>query len=771
MIVYNLRCSFTLVSDYFIHSMGHEKKTSDELKSSTSLIVKQRSMRRGERFLMLRRPSYLLRISRFPCTGGLRFNSQSPALLPFQSSAWLLEPSDREQKKFFRVISSRQQYPKLSKHLAESFTNFVFRLNEAFDKLRHDASFTNMHNTSLDARNQALNILFEEIIKQIENYDSRAPFKFSLDEAIQPRRVSNLIQQLVNIKLLHNRQWSEIIGIEEVTESAIFEYILEKHLGHILFNEVLPKTLPSVSLANRPLDLSNPSTWYPKARELKRTIVMHLGPTNSGKTFNALQKLKQCNRGYYAGPLRLLAREAYERFRKEGLRCNLSTGEEMIDDLDSMGNKAGLTSGTIEMISLTTMYDVVVLDEIQMMGDTERGWAWTNALLGARAKEIHVCGEGSVLPLIHKIAAVTGDNVVVKEYERLGGLVVEPNPIARNFKNLKPGDCLIAFSKKRILKYKLEIERTTNFKVAVVYGSLPPEIRAKQAAMFNSGESEILVASDAIGMGLNLSIKRVIFLENSKFNGTEQLPLEIPIIKQIAGRAGRFKSDSGEKSIGYVSALDRSILKTVKDALATPTTYLETARIWPPDNVVEKLMTKYPTGYKLSALVEQFEENLKTSSNALFSLSDISKKIELLQEIESSVKLSVSDMLKLSYAPVKRSNLVLSTFLKFCKTVAKKESRSIIDYSLPLYKLNPEYTTDDTMTLENYEELHQIIVLFMWMHIRYPTYFIDIESAIDFGNNCEYILFQKLLLLKRDPYIKKSFPIKSPRTYRSQKTN
>ena len=132
-------------------------------------------------------------------------------------------------------------------------------------------------------------------------------------------------------------------------------------------------------------DLRYPLEWYPATRTLQRTIHLHVGPTNSGKTYHALKTLEEAGSGVYAGPLRLLAHEVFQRLNTQGKTCDLSTGDERIIRTAD-GKPSQMQSGTVEMIPLNKELDVAVVDEIQMIGSDSRGWAWTQALLGLRAK-------------------------------------------------------------------------------------------------------------------------------------------------------------------------------------------------------------------------------------------------------------------------------------------------------------------------------------------------------------------------------------------------
>ena len=250
-------------------------------------------------------------------------------------------------------------------------------------------------------------------------------------------------------------------------------------------------------------DLRYPVEWYPHTRALQRQIHLHVGPTNSGKTYHALKSLEQAQSGIYAGPLRLLAHEVYTRLNARGKPCHLITGDERqyVEGMD-----AQMSSCTVEMVPTNYIVDVAVIDEIQMIGHNERGWAWTQAVLGLQAKELHLCGEERTVPLIRELVAAMGDNLEVHHYQRLSPLKTMSSSLGSQLKGLRKGDCVVAFSKERIHQMKRVIESWTKKRVAIVYGSLPPEIRAQQAELFNDPDNDydILVASDAIGMGLNL---------------------------------------------------------------------------------------------------------------------------------------------------------------------------------------------------------------------------------------------------------------------------
>lgn len=330
-------------------------------------------------------------------------------------------------------------------------------------------------------------------------------------------------------------------------------------------------------------DLTKPHEWYPHARLNRRKIIYHGGPTNSGKTYEALERLKLANKGMYLGPLRLLAAEIYEKLTAAGVYCNLYTGQERREIPFATHGAA-----TVEMASVVDDFDVVVIDEIQMIEDQERGFAWTRALLGSRAKEIHVCGGLEAKEIVERIAKACGDDFELRTYKRFAELKVSVQCLAKSlkdvnsYKNVQAGDCIVAFSRNDIFAIKREIETATSYKCCVIYGSLPPETRSEQARRFNNPNSgyDILVASDAIAMGLNLSIRRIIFNSIYKHDGTGIVRLGHSAVKQISGRAGRRNSlyPFGEvtcrvpEDMEYLRQCMGTEIKTIKKAGLMPTT-------------------------------------------------------------------------------------------------------------------------------------------------------------------------------------------------------
>ena len=306
---------------------------------------------------------------------------------------------------------------------------------------------------------------------------------------------------------------------------------------------------------NRILELvpMRPEMEFAEVREMHRHFILHIGPTNSGKTFRSLERLKLARRGVYLGPLRLLALEVYEQMNKYEVPCTMRTGQECIEEDGSR-----VTASTIEMADFDENYDIAVIDEAQMVTDPDRGHSWTKAILGIRAGEIHICMSPAAEQAIIHLIELCGDDYEVERYERKTALICEDEPFVFP-DDVRKGDALIVFSKKSVLDVAGRLEEQ-KINASVIYGSLPPEIRRRQMHQFNRGKTKVVVATDAIGMGLNLPVRRIVFLQAEKYDGVSRRPLLVSEIKQIAGRAGRF----GIYDSGYVTAMGEEALQYIR---------------------------------------------------------------------------------------------------------------------------------------------------------------------------------------------------------------
>ena len=253
--------------------------------------------------------------------------------------------------------------------------------------------------------------------------------------------------------------------------------------------------------------------------------------------------------------------------------CSLVTGEEQIRVPGSR-----VQSSTVEMADLNTHYDVAVIDECQMIADRDRGGAWSAAILGLCAEEIHACASPDAEALLTRIISECGDELTIIRHERMTKLEVEKEGFQFPT-SVRPGDALIVFSKARVHAVAAEL-RSRGVRVSLIYGALPPDVRRNQAERFHRKETDVVVSTDAIAMGMNLPIERVVFLESEKYDGDITRTLTDAEIKQIAGRAGRY----GMYDTGYVNAFGFKGL--IAQGLAKPLLPLTEAVIRFPESLL-----------------------------------------------------------------------------------------------------------------------------------------------------------------------------------------
>ena len=355
---------------------------------------------------------------------------------------------------------------------------------------------------------------------------------------------------------------------------------------------------------------------YPAARSLKRHFILHLGPTNSGKTYTALQAYKNAVRGVYLAPLRLLAYEIFEQMNSEDILCSMVTGEEIIDIPFSKH-----ISATVEMADVNTYYDVAVIDECQLVADEQRGGAWTEAILGIAANEVHLCASENALGILTKLIEMCGDTYTVEYHERFVPLVPDETPFVFP-QSARKNDALIAFSKKAVLSYAEQL-KNHGMTASVIYGDLPYDVRRKEVDRFINGETDVVISTDAIGMGLNLPIERVVFLEMNKFDGKRKREITSDEALQIAGRAGR----RGKYEIGYyTSAVDTELL---------------TEKIQQGNSPISKARLRFPKNLiKVDMPLSQIMELWETISfdKELFSAIDLSREIRLCKRAENLIE-------------------------------------------------------------------------------------------------------------------------------------
>ena len=447
---------------------------------------------------------------------------------------------------------------------------------------------------------------------------------------------------------------------------------------------------------------------FPTARSLNREIIFNVGPTNSGKTYSALQELKNADTGFYLAPLRLLALEGYEDLNKSGVNCSLITGEEEIIDEESTH-----ISSTIEMINPDIEVDVCVIDEIQMIGDRDRGWAWANALIGAPAKKVILTGSSDALEVVKEIAKYLNEPLTVVEFERKNPLKVMDRATPIN--KLQKNTAIVTFSRKEVLALKNKV--SPFFDVSVIYGNLSPEVRREEARRFREGESQILIATDAIAMGLNLPIKTILFARDNKFDGLRRRELTSSEILQISGRAGRY----GLHENGLVGALDFPTLMTIKGKFKQklPPIKLPISVMASLEHVL--LIGEILQTNNLFEILDFFASNMEFEGP--FVAANIDSMIEV-SKIVDEYNLDLVSKYHLACAPVSiNSPYLQKVFHRYIKHI---ENDEVVPFSET--KNLPKKAISFNALL-NAEDRVKEVSLYLWLSFKFSDKFLEIDKA------------------------------------------
>ena len=390
-----------------------------------------------------------------------------------------------------------------------------------------------------------------------------------------------------------------------------------------------------------------PDSMIEQGSFLPRRFVLHSGPTNSGKTHDALEALKNAVTGVYLGPLRLLALEMFDRINGEGIPCNLLTGEEQQNVEGAL-----ITASTIELCDYTKWYDVAVIDEAQMISDPDRGSHWLKALCLVQAKEVHVCCAPEAESLMTELIESLGAPYETVRHERLVPLVFSGK--CNGLQDVQDGDAVIAFSRKNVLNIAGLLEQHHK-NASVIYGALPPEARREEVRRYTSGETTVVVATDAIGMGISLPIRRIVFADTSKFDGKERRPLRPVEIKQISGRAGRY----GMFDLGEVLAMNN--VRSIRRGFEEDVPDLSALRIPFPRELLETdyTLSELLSGWKNLPPVEAFDREDVRDAEFLLQV--------LGSEQEKAPKSFIYDLIT---CPVNiKSDLLVHYWLSCCKAI------------------------------------------------------------------------------------------------------
>jgi ATP-dependent RNA helicase SUPV3L1/SUV3 len=452
---------------------------------------------------------------------------------------------------------------------------------------------------------------------------------------------------------------------------------------------------------------------FAKARALQRQVTLYVGPPNSGKTHAAFERLALAQAGTYLAPLRLLALEGRDRLVARGVPCSLLTGEENVP-----APGAHVVSSTIEMVDTNRPVDVAVIDEAQMIFDRSRGWAWTQAIVAVPARELIVICSDHAVPAVRNLLGLCGERCTVRVFERKQHVAVLPDPVA--LESLTLGDAVVAFSRRDVLMLRDRIA-ARGHPVSVIYGALPPEVRRREAERFATGASHILVATDAIGMGLNLPIRRVLFSTLGKFDGEDDRPLDEAEVQQIAGRAGRF----GLHEEGFAGVLDSAepqALRRLREALLKPAQAPRDFKApvapnpWHVKTIASRLHKT-----RLREVLGVFVEQLKLD-DAHFQVAELDQMLDLADALDRSApRLPLAVRFTYAQAPVDtRTESQLDAFLDWSGAHAQAG------------KAGRPWCLDEVdghSRLEAMEQALRACTLWLWLDLRFPGVYGHVEAV------------------------------------------
>src|SRR6187549_3660785 len=310
-------------------------------------------------------------------------------------------------------------------------------------------------------------------------------------------------------------------------------------------------------------------SFSPQPARASRTrgagVTAVLGPTNTGKTFLAIERMLAHSSGAIGLPLRLLAREVYnkcvERVGAENVA--LITGEEKIKPPNPR-----FWVATMEAMPRDIDVAFVAIDEVQLGADLERGHVFTDRMLNARAREeTLVLGAATMRPMVEKL--LPGANILSRP--RLSQLTYSGE---KKLTRLPRRSAIVAFSAEEVYAIA-ELIRRQRGGAAVVLGALSPRTRNAQVALYQSGDVDYLVATDAIGMGLNLDVDHVAFASDRKFDGYQYRRLNPAELAQVAGRAGRATRDGTFGTTGRCPAFEQELVQALESHSFEPVRLLQ----------------------------------------------------------------------------------------------------------------------------------------------------------------------------------------------------
>ncbi|SFB70927.1 helicase-related protein [Massilia yuzhufengensis] len=510
--------------------------------------------------------------------------------------------------------------------------------------------------------------------------------------------------------------WNPMLFLDVLAEletSEPAEYVFQRiaqRLAHAAEREQeerhAARTKESINLAEYP-------DSFDVASRMQRKFIALLGPTNSGKTHRAMEALAKAESGVYLAPLRLLALENYERLqaaRPHGkpIAVSLVTGEER-----RIAEGSTHVASTVEMLDSKTPVEVAVIDEIQMLADRDRGAAWTAAVCGAPASTVFLVGAPEARRAIEALAERLEVPLEVHLLKRMAPLAMEPGPV-RKLGNLRRGDAVIAFSRREVLNWR-DMITEKGLSVATVYGNLSPEVRRAQAERFREGQADIVVGTDALAMGLNMPIARIVMTTAVKYNGVEEEEISAALAKQIAGRAGRY----GVHEEGFVAGYDDDTHEVMRSLMKEKIPPVPATGFAVAPSLEQLHRISSVTGEtSLVKLLRRFVHNIDVPDG--FFYPRITEEQNDRAEWLDTLPLSVAEKFMLSLVPISsRVPMLQSAWENWALSLAKKK----------ITKLAPHAQNLLYMNLQEVEDTCRLYSAYAWLGYREPEHFPSIAEA------------------------------------------
>jgi ATP-dependent RNA helicase SUPV3L1/SUV3 len=535
---------------------------------------------------------------------------------------------------------------------------------------------------AVDDLNQAVEEFVREIADQADEFGVDPMLFLHVLEDLETSEPAEFVFDRIRQRLLH--------AVEREQE--------ERHAA---------RTKESINLAEYPAS-------FDAASRMARRFIALLGPTNSGKTHRAMEHLAQADSGVYLAPLRLLALENYERLQGcvradgEPVKVSLVTGEER-----RLAEGATHVASTVEMLDTRTPVQVAVIDEIQMLADRDRGAAWTAAVCGAPASTVYLVGAPEARRAIEALAERLECPLEVHVLKRKAPLSMETGAV-RKLKNLKRGDAVIAFSRRDVLMWR-DMITEMGLSVATVYGNLSPEVRRAQAERFREGQADIVVGTDALAMGLNMPIQRIVMTTAVKYNGVEEEEISAALARQIAGRAGRY----GVHEEGFVAGYDDDTHDIMRSLMKEKIPPVPASGFAVAPSLEQLHRISAVTGEtSLVKLLKRFVHNIDVPDG--FFYPRITEEQNGRAEWLDTLDLSVAEKFTMSLVPISTKVPTLeSAWSHWAQSLAKRK----------ICKLQPHPQELFWQNLQEVEDTCRMYSAYAWLGYRMPEFFPSIEEA------------------------------------------